>query len=146
VIVGEGPHAGFEAFLTGLAADLRVRLRMITAAGDEDLADLYREADVTVCAAELEPFGLTALESIACGTPVVAVREGGFRESVDDGVTGLLVQPDDAGLAEGIRAVIDGVGRFAPDTLHADIVAAGWTWDACVERLEHHFWAALAGG
>src|SRR5258708_10719933 len=42
-----------------------------------------------------EPFGMVALESLACGTPVVAYRRGGLTEVVIDGHSGRLVAPDD---------------------------------------------------
>jgi glycosyltransferase involved in cell wall biosynthesis len=51
-----------------------------------------------------EVFGLVAIEAFACGTPVIATRHGGLGELVEDGVTGLLVDPGDAaGLALKIR-------------------------------------------
>jgi glycosyltransferase involved in cell wall biosynthesis len=51
-----------------------------------------------------EVFGLVAIEAFACGTPVIATRHGGLGELVEDGVTGLLVDPADAaGLAMKIR-------------------------------------------
>lgn len=52
-----------------------------------------------------EPFGLSVVESMICGTPVIAYRRGSMPEIVDDGVTGLLV--DDAGSA------VEAVGRIA---------------------------------
>jgi glycosyltransferase involved in cell wall biosynthesis len=55
-----------------------------------------------------EPFGMVALESIACGTPVVAYRRGGLAEVIVDGRSGCLVAPDDeAGL---LRAVATAAG------------------------------------
>src|SRR5207248_7621158 len=56
-----------------------------------DLADYYRAADVTVIPSHTESFGLVAVESQACGTPVVAASVGGLRSAVADGRSGLLV-------------------------------------------------------
>jgi D-inositol-3-phosphate glycosyltransferase len=55
------------------------------------LADYYRAATVTVVPSHTESFGLVAVESQACGTPVVAARVGGLLSAVDDGRSGLLV-------------------------------------------------------
>lgn len=57
-----------------------------------ELRRAYREAVVTLCLARREPFGMVPLESMACGTPVIAVDEGGYQETVVDGETGWLVE------------------------------------------------------
>jgi D-inositol-3-phosphate glycosyltransferase len=54
---------------------------------------LLRSADLVVCSPWYEPFGMVPLEAMACGVPVVATRVGGLTDSVVDGVTGLLVEP-----------------------------------------------------
>ncbi len=59
------------------------------------LADYYRAADVTVVPSYNESFGLVALESQACGTPVVAARVGGLVTAVCDGGSGLLIDGHD---------------------------------------------------
>ena len=57
------------------------------------LRDHYLAADVFVSTPWYEPFGITPLEAMACGTPVVGSDVGGIRYSVADGVTGYLVPP-----------------------------------------------------
>jgi glycosyltransferase involved in cell wall biosynthesis len=61
----------------------------------EQLAGLYRSADVYVHAAPEESFSLTTTEALACGTPVVAASGGGIAEVIDHGRTGLVVPPAD---------------------------------------------------
>lgn len=58
---------------------------------DTELANLYRSSYATLCLARNEPFGLTAIESMACGTPVIAVNEGGHLETVTP-QTGILIE------------------------------------------------------
>ena len=67
------------------------RLRFLEPVPHNELADLYRAADVVVVPSASESFGLVALEAAACGTPVVATDVGGLRQLVRDGETGYLV-------------------------------------------------------
>ena len=59
----------------------------------DEAAGLMRHLDVLVLPSREEPFGTVLAEAMAVGTPVVATRVGGLAEVVDDGVTGLLVEP-----------------------------------------------------
>jgi len=63
----------------------------------ESVASYYQAADVYVHAARADTFPNTVLEALACGTPVVATSVGGIPEQVEEGVTGFLTPPGDAG-------------------------------------------------
>jgi glycosyltransferase involved in cell wall biosynthesis len=84
--------------------DIAIEIRM--GISEKALIETYNRAKLTVCANILEPFGMVPHESMACGTPVVAVREGGFRESVIDGETGLLVDRDARSIAQAIEHLL----------------------------------------
>jgi alpha-maltose-1-phosphate synthase len=60
-----------------------------------EIIQLLTHAAVFVCPSVYEPLGIVNLEAMACGTAVVGSRVGGIPEVVADGVTGLLVPPDD---------------------------------------------------
>lgn len=79
--------------LQHLAEDLGVAqyFRWVGAVAHEELPRYYQAADVTVMPSTYESFGLVALESMACGTPVVAARVGGLQMSVEEGKTGFLI-------------------------------------------------------
>jgi glycosyltransferase involved in cell wall biosynthesis len=82
----------------------------------------YSAADLFVTTPWYEPFGITPLESMACGTPVIGSRVGGLQHSIRDGETGFLVPPNDPetlcdrmtrALAE--PAILDRLSRQAVD-------------------------------
>jgi glycosyltransferase involved in cell wall biosynthesis len=133
-IVYERQRAGYAEELADLASHLGVELHLHRGITDERLAELYGSASVTVCAARLEPFGLTSLESMSCGTPVVAVAQGGFRETVVDGVNGYLAERETASLAKGIVRVARGELSATPASLHA-FVSDNWSWESAAERI-----------
>jgi glycosyltransferase involved in cell wall biosynthesis len=99
VVAGSGPE---ESRLRALAEDLGVHARFEIQPSDERLRRLYRFAVALVFPA-VEDFGIVPVEAQACGTPVVALRNGGTLDTVLDGVTGALVDAQDPrALAEGI--------------------------------------------
>jgi phosphoheptose isomerase/glycosyltransferase involved in cell wall biosynthesis len=61
----------------------------------EELKYYYSAADVFISTPWYEPFGITPVESMACGTPVIGSNVGGIQYTVVDGKTGYLVEPDD---------------------------------------------------
>ena len=93
-----------------LAKELKVD-HLITFAGRKDrtlLKYYYSAADIFITTPWYEPFGITPLEAMACGTPVIGANVGGIKYSVIDGKTGLLVAPKDPEqLADRIRLLIN---------------------------------------
>jgi glycosyltransferase involved in cell wall biosynthesis len=128
-----------------LAHERGVELTFHQGISDDALASLYRASSVTVLAAQLEPFGLVPLESLACGTPVVAVREAGYRETIDHGVNGYLADRSAGDIADGVRRVLRGELRAAPEALRAGVVSR-WNWDAALKRQLELLSATAEGG
>jgi glycosyltransferase involved in cell wall biosynthesis len=99
IVVGDGPDRA------RLAAAAPTSARFVPEASDAELRWLYANAEALVTAAH-DDFGLTPVEAMQFGTPVVAVREGGFPETVVDGETGVLFDgADEAGVAAGLAAL-----------------------------------------
>ena len=101
-IVGQGPE---EGRLRALAQGAPVEF--LGWRTDIEIRDLYRTA-AAVLLPGTEDFGIVPVEAQACGTPVVAYAEGGARETVVDGVTGVLVADRaPAAFAAGLQRVLD---------------------------------------
>lgn len=90
------------AFLEGLkskvnAAGLGQRIRFLGEVPVWETAKYYQAMDLYIAPQRWEGFGLTPLEAMACGAPVIATRVGAFEELVIEGETGHLIAPGDAG-------------------------------------------------
>jgi glycosyltransferase involved in cell wall biosynthesis len=104
---------------------------------DNTLVDILNRASAMVYAPRLEPFGLAPLEASACGLPVVAVAEGGVRETIIDGVNGLLVQHQPQMMAHAIQRLARDKNLAAQLSQNASkIVQEKWSVASAVERLE----------
>ncbi|MEL7067705.1 MAG: glycosyltransferase [Cyanobacteria bacterium J06581_3] len=92
VIVGQGP---LEAKLKQQAHDLNIQSDVIWAGYREDIPAVMNAIDLFALTSKYEGFGLVLLEAMAAKKPVVASNISAIPEVVDDGVTGLLVPPED---------------------------------------------------
>jgi glycosyltransferase involved in cell wall biosynthesis len=102
------------------AAGVADRLLFTGSVTRADVPAWVRSADVVLAVPWYEPFGITPLEAMACGRPVVATAVGGLQDTVADGVTGDLVPPrDPARLGEVLAALL------ADDARRAAYGAAG---------------------
>ncbi len=119
-------------------ASLWDRVSAFSLSGQTALAALYRwgadTGGVFCLPAEYEPFGMTVIEAMAVGLPVVATKNGGPRETTDEGRAGLLADPDDP-------------GDIAANLLR--LLEDPQTWESYAERgikraLEHYSWRRTA--
>ncbi|GLW10422.1 D-inositol 3-phosphate glycosyltransferase [Microtetraspora sp. NBRC 13810] len=135
------------ALLAELSAELGISdvVRLVPPAPQDELADWYRAADVTVVPSHNESFGLVALESQACGTPVAAASVGGLRTAVRDGVSGVLVnghEPEE--WARVLRRFVHEPRWRAGLAAGAVEHAAAFGWTATAVRLAEVYAGALA--
>ena len=100
----------------------------------EELADIYRAADLFVHPGVKETFGLVTLESQACGTPVVGIRGSYMDKIIFSGLHNWSVEDDEEALAEAILTVADGDLR-ASGLRAAASVASRYDWKEVFARL-----------
>jgi len=92
-IVG-GAH-GMSAVSRRLSATRNANIEILGRVSDGQLYKLYAGAVALICLAKEEDFGMTPVEAMAAGTPVIAYNGGGYKESVIDGKTGVLMDKID---------------------------------------------------
>lgn len=137
-IAGKGDDRDrLEKLVARLGLDDRVRfLGFIT---EQQKGELLRRSWATVLASPKEGWGISNLESAACGTPVIAADSPGIRESVVDGDTGFLVPGSDiAAYAAAMRGLVESPGLV--DTLGSSArrFAETFTWDRAAEETLAH--------
>lgn len=136
----------YRSAITSLAERLGVPLVLETSVSDDELLQHMAEADVFVYAPRLEPFGLAPLEANASGLPVVAVAEAGVRETISDGVNGLLVEPEESAFGNAVSGLLgDSVRARALGSAALAHVTAHWGLEGAVDRLENRLLAVAAG-
>jgi D-inositol-3-phosphate glycosyltransferase len=106
VLEADPEYRRFRAL--ALAEGVADRVRFLGGLDQARVPELLRSADVVACIPWYEPFGMVAVEAMACGVPVLASAVGGLVDTVVDGVTGVHVpprRPDEA--ARALRELLD---------------------------------------
>jgi alpha-maltose-1-phosphate synthase len=128
---GQADTPELLAEVTSLVAALPRAVWIPKMLAKREVIQLLTHAAVFACPSLYEPLGIVNLEAMACGTAVVASRTGGIPEVVADGVTGLLVEPDDERqLADALNALVgDPVRAAAMGQAGRDRAVAEFGWD-----------------
>jgi mannosylfructose-phosphate synthase len=144
LVIGGGSPSPKERELTVLSTmrgiirekGLDERVEILGYVPDSLLVPLYQQAELFVLPSIFEPFGMTALEAMACGRPVVASEFGGIRNVIETGRNGLLVDPSNTiEFAEAMTALLNdevlskGLGAEGHQTIHKF-----FSWEAIAKR------------
>ncbi|CAN5599647.1 glycosyltransferase family 4 protein [soil metagenome] len=143
-IAGKGDYRPALESL-GRSLGLGDRLRFLGFVDEDEKIDLLRRSWATVLASPNEGWGISNMESAACGTPVIAGNSPGIRESVINGETGFLVPPSDVpAFAAAMRGLVaqpdlvrtlgEGGRRFAEQ----------FTWERSAEQTLEHLEQVIA--
>ncbi|MEK7494106.1 MAG: glycosyltransferase [Patescibacteria group bacterium] len=112
VVVGTGPER------ERLERMARKNIEFRGFVSDEALAEHYNNAIACIVACE-EDFGISAIEALSFGTPVLAYRKGGITEWMEEGVTGEFFDAQTVeGVCDGVRKILHNSARYDPACLH----------------------------
>lgn len=147
-LVGPIADPAFAQELRRSAERLGVSERVRMRGESRHIDDLVAASDIVLMCSRVEALGLVPAEALARGRPVIAARTGGLPEVVRDGVTGLLVSPDDP------DALADAVASLAAEpALARELTARGredvarrFDIERSLGRLQDEIELALAGG
>lgn len=140
LVVGgqSGVGKDYPHWLRKLACELGLAdaIRFMPPRAGGDLADVFRACDAVCVPSHNETFGLVALESQACGTPVVATAVGGLTTAVADGATGLLVAGhDETAWAAALRRILTDPDKRAAMSRAAVEHAGRFSWRHTTDNL-----------
>jgi glycosyltransferase involved in cell wall biosynthesis len=137
LVVGEGPERErLHVLAHALGLEPGCDVIFAGAVSEEELPAHYAASNVYAHTGREESFGLSVIEALALGLPVVSVDEGGPRDTVQDGVSGYLVQPEPEVLGEAIARLLSSpqeareMGRRG-----ADFIRSNYSWELGAETL-----------
>jgi len=130
IIVGQGEQ---EATLKEQVKmfDLKDRVLFFPNLSQDELALIYNAVDVTVLASSREGMPNVVLESLACGTPVIATNVGGVPEILDSEISGIIL---DSRSVDNLVEAIKKIKNISPQRLNVRAYAEQFDWSEVVER------------
>ena len=147
MIIGgdERSQSRLQALQT-LAAELRVqdRVTFLGSVVQKRLPLFYNAADISVIPSYYESFGMVALESLACGTPVVATNVGAMRRIIRHPDGGYVVENNSPHLlASGIAELLSHAGNQAQEVERRRALTARYSWTTITDMILHEYTTAL---
>lgn len=130
-------------YLIKLSQKFEVELEIKENISDNELVKLYNQAKLYLHAAYKEPFGLSILEALSCGTKVLAVDEGGAAEIVTSSNLGYLSVRNKGIFASYLhKHLVDGWQNVDRNKLH-QLIKNKWSWTESIKELEKHFLSVI---
>ena len=147
VIIGEdkSPQMGYRKFLESLVAELGLCGSVTMPGWQDDIPGALSSLTLFVSAARSEPFGLSIVEAMAAGLPIVAAASEGALEIIEDGVSGKLVPVDDPeSLAQAINNLLDDPLERSRLGRNAQLAAQHYSLARMVSDIERVYSEVLA--
>jgi len=102
----------------------------------DQLVDLYNIADVSTVPSRSEPFGLIAIEALACGTPVVATNQGGLPDFINEDIGALVDVENDIALAEAIMNELVRPDKKERRNRAHEYAVNNFSWETTIKEVE----------
>lgn len=135
IIVGDGKDKYIKE-LYSIAGNKKKFVKIIDKhITDVELVSLYQKSLILCTAAYKEPLGLISLEAQSCGTPVVAINEGGIQETIIDGVTGYLSERSEKKFEEKVLMALKH-NKILSQNARNNILSK-WKWDNSFNILQN---------
>lgn len=126
-----------------LQKNLRVRIVNVEEewiSSKHEMSRIYNQSKILLCLAHKEPFGLMAIEGMACGIPIIAIDEAGYKETVTDDKTGYLIKRDPELLAKKITLLLKDKRKYARlSKKSVEVAQKKWDWNRQVSLMEGYF-------
>jgi len=146
VVGGNGVDDADVAHLRHMASDLGLaeRVHFLGARPQQELPLIYSAADVTVVPSYHESFGMAAVESLACGTPVVATRAGGLITVIRHGETGYLVSRCPGFFAERLDSLLSSPATLEKMRKAARPSVLQYSWQSVAANMRETYEDAIS--
>lgn len=133
VLVG---HGGLWDEMHALKEQLGLKgVRFLGHQSQDVLARIYNAANVSIVPSRIEPFGLVAIEALACGTPVVATNAGGLPDFINEEVGSLVPVDDPERLADAIISEIKNNTKQTKGVYANQYAYENYTWKQQVAKM-----------
>lgn len=138
--IGNFSDINYQHEMEKLALSLGVKFIPKIRIPDSEVVRLLNQASVMIYTSILEPFGLAPLEANACETPVVAIAQGGVRESVRNGINGFLIEGNNSvEMGKAIsRILCDEELAYRMRKQARSYVLESWSLNSAITRLEEY--------
>lgn len=135
MIVGNSIDKVYSKKIEEVAIDKNVKLNIKVNVSDDDLYQYLNQSYLFAYAPFLEPLGLAPLEAMSMGLPVIAVKEGGLRETIANGKNGFLVDRDNDLFADAISKLISDKDKHNLIKKHnVKSIQDFWNWEMAYQR------------
>lgn len=111
----KGDHA--EKYASKLIDNLPINVKFLGSISEEELIELYANCKGLITTAMDEDFGMTPVEAMASGKPIICTKEGGYMETVVNGKTGIFINPEISEIINAVNMISEDPNKFKEECI-----------------------------